>query len=117
VSNLGSTTPLLNESIELPSGVRAGVAYENTLGNDLAYTLASDVIKVFDDNGTRIHLGGEIAYNSSFALRGGYQIGYEAKGLSAGFGVRLGIIQFDYAFVPFLDELGNTHTFALTFNL
>jgi hypothetical protein len=56
-------------------------------------------------------------YESFLALRAGYQIGYDAKGYSAGLGIRYGLLQFDYAFVPFLNDLGNTHTFALTFNL
>ena len=117
VSNLGSMSKLVHDPITLPAGFRGGISYSSALTDDFAATVAGDFLKVIHDNGTRVHLGGEINYRSSLAIRGGYQIGYEAKGLSVGFGVQYSLLQFDYAFVPFLNQLGDTHTFALTFSL
>jgi hypothetical protein len=117
VSNIGSTSALARESTTLPSTLRVGISYSSPMSNEFGCTLASDVLKVLQDDGTRIHLGAEAVYESFLALRVGYQIGYDAKGYSAGLGIRYGLLQFDYAFVPFLNDLGNTHTFALTFNL
>ncbi len=117
LTNIGSMSTLLNEPIALPAGVRWGASFQSSLADNFALTLAGDVLKTFKDNGTRIDLGGEIAYNSFLAFRTGYQFGYDAKGFSAGFGLRYGLVQLDYAFVPFLDQLGDTHTFALTFSL
>ena len=117
VSNIGSMTPFINEAPRLPAALRLGGSFQDDLADRFAFAFASDVIKVFNDDGVRVHLGAEVVYDSHFALRSGYQIGYESKGFSAGFGVHYGIVQLDYAFVPFLDQLGNAHTFALTFNL
>jgi hypothetical protein len=117
VSNIGSTNALSKESTKLPSTLRFGASYSNAVSDEIGFTLASDVLKVSQDYGTRVHLGAEAVYESFLALRAGYQIGYDAKGYSAGLGIRYGLLQFDYAFVPFLNDLGNTHTFALTFNL
>jgi Uncharacterised protein family (UPF0164) len=117
ISNIGSMSTLLNEPIVLPAGVRFGASYQGAATDLFAFTLASDVLKTFKDNGTRIDVGGELAYNSFLAFRTGYQFGYDAKGFSAGFGLRYGLVQLDYAYVPFLDQLGDTHTFALTFSL
>ncbi len=117
ISNIGSTSALASQSTTLPSTLRLGVAYSSDAAGEFGYTFATDLLKVPHDTGTRIHLGAETVYESFLSLRVGYQFGYDAKGYSAGLGIRYGLVQFDYAFVPFLDELGNTHTFALTFNL
>ncbi len=117
IANIGSMSTLLNEAIVLPANVRLGVAFQSTIADNFGLTLASDALKTFKDTGTRIDLGSEVVYNSFLALRAGYQFGYDAKGFSAGFGIHYGLVQVDYAFVPFLDDLGNTHTFALTFSL
>ncbi len=117
ISNIGSMSTLLYEPIVLPAGVRFGASYQGAATELFAFTLASDILKTFKDNGSRIDVGGELAYNSFLAFRAGYQFGYDAKGLSAGFGLRYGLVQLDYAYVPFLDQLGDTHTFALTFSL
>lgn len=117
VTNLGHMTAFVNEAPNLPSAFRFGGVFQDGLADPIVLAIAADVIKVFDDNGVRVHLGVEAIYNSFFALRSGYQIGYDAKGFSAGFGVRYGIVHLDYAYVPFLDQLGSTQSFALTFNL
>ena len=117
VSNLGHMTAFVNEAPKLPSAFRIGGVFQDALAEPIVLELAADVIKVFDDDGVRVHLGVEAVYNNFFALRSGYQIGYDAKGFSAGFGVYYGIVHLDYAFVPFSDQLGNTQTFALTFKL
>jgi hypothetical protein len=117
VSNLGSMSKLVSDPITLPTVFRGGVSFFSPLNDDFSATIASDLLKVVHDNGVRIHAGGEISYRSLLAIRTGYQIGYDAKSFSAGLGVRYSLLQFDYAFVPFSNQLGDTHTFALTFNL
>jgi len=117
ISNIGSTSSLASESTTLPSTFRVGVSYSSTTSGEFGYTIATDILKVPQDTGTRVHVGAETVYESFLSLRAGYQFGYEAKGYSVGLGIRYGLVEFDYAFVPFLDDLGNTHTFALSFNL
>jgi len=117
ISNIGSTSELASESITLPTTFRFGGSYSSDAAGEFGYTFAADILKVPQDTGTRLHIGAETVYEAFLSFRAGYQFGYDAKGYSAGLGVHYGLLQFDYAFVPFLDDLGNTHTFALTFNL
>ena len=117
LSNLGAMSTLLNEAEKLPTAFRCGVAFHNSISDKYEVTVSGDYIKVFRDNGSRVHMGGEITYDKIIALRTGYQFGYEAKNWSTGFGICHGPLRFDYAFVPFMEQLGNTHTFALTFSL
>jgi Uncharacterised protein family (UPF0164) len=116
ISNIGSTSELASTSTSLPSTYRFGAAYSSETTGEFGYTFAADLLKVPQDAGSRFHVGAETVYDSFLSLRAGYQFGYDAKGYSVGLGVRYGLVQIDYAFVPFLDDLGNTHTFALTFN-
>ncbi|HTX17985.1 MAG TPA: PorV/PorQ family protein [Bacteroidota bacterium] len=117
ILNIGSTSKLGTSSVTLPTTFRVGGAYSGLAGEDVGWTIATDLVKVPQDAGARFHLGAEATFESFLALRFGYQIGYDAKTYSAGLGVHYGMLEFDYAFVPFLDELGNTHTFGLTFTL
>ncbi len=115
LSNVGSMNALRYEATSLPTMLRLGGAFHNNLTNEISAVVGADGVKVFKDNGVRIHFGGEASYDNTFALRAGYQFGYDEKGFSAGFGVHYAPIQFDYAYVPFKDNIGTTHTFSLIF--
>ena len=115
--NLGSMSILKNEASKLPTTVRAGLAYASSLTDQIRYTGAVDFLKTIDDSINHIHVGAEATYDSTIAVRMGYQTGYESKSISAGFGVTYGIVTFDYAFVPFTGALNTTHTFSLSFLL
>lgn len=112
--NMGSLNELANESSSLPKTFRAGGAYEIAMEHfDGVFTIASDIVSVTNESTTHLHLGAEFNYHRTFALRIGYQTGYEAKTFSTGVGIRYGILNVDYAFVPFRYDLGTTHTFSL----
>ncbi|MDE3059096.1 MAG: PorV/PorQ family protein [Bacteroidota bacterium] len=117
LSNIGSMNALRYEATTLPTMLRVGAAFHDNVTNEITTVVDGDVMKVFKDDGTRIHLGGEASYDNIVAFRAGYQFGYDAKGFSAGFGVSAfgELVQFDYAYVPFTNDLGSTHTFSLTF--
>jgi hypothetical protein len=115
LSNIGSMNALRYEATMLPTILRFGGAFHNDLTNEISTVVDADAVKTFQDTGTRIHLGGEANYDNTFALRAGYQFGYEEKGFSAGFGVHYAPMQLDYAYVPFKDNIGTTHTFSLIF--
>ncbi|MBI3765215.1 MAG: PorV/PorQ family protein [Ignavibacteriales bacterium] len=114
VTNLGSVNELHDQASALPRSVRAGGAYETKLESlDGIVTLAADVVSLTGEGITHVNLGTEFAYKKLFAFRVGYQTGFEARNISAGVGVRQGLFQVDYAFVPFRYDLGTTHTFSL----
>jgi hypothetical protein len=113
--NLGSLGVLGEESSTLPKMFRAGGAYDlNLEGITSTVTLASDLVSLSGEGRTHLHLGAEIEYRRVAALRLGYQTGYEGKAFSTGIGLRYGMFNFDYAFVPFRYDLGTTHTVSLS---
>jgi hypothetical protein len=71
------------------------------------------------DNTETMNAGAEYAFNQFFYLRGGYNIGYDAAGAAAGFGLKIDTSQtsdlsFDYSWTEF-GFLENIHRIAVGF--
>jgi len=113
-SNLGAMSKLREERTKLPSSIRIGSVYLVTISSlSSTVTLGLDGFKVIADDNVHVHAGGEFDYNRTFAVRLGYQFGYESKGISAGVGIRYNIFKLDYGFTPFSLDIGNTHTVSV----
>ena len=116
INNLGSMNALLRESTKLPTSIRAGIGYEMPADNlDGKLILTSDVVTYTRENKTHLQVGAEFNYKNLFAIRTGYQTGYDAKNFSSGIGIHYSFLQLDYAYVPFRYDLGSTHTISLGF--
>jgi hypothetical protein len=114
VQHLGATNDLVAQKITLPRTLRAGVAYVLPIGApESPWLLSADLVSIRNQE-SHLHVGAEIRPLDMLALRAGYQTGYETRDLSAGFGLQLGRGEFDYAFVPFQEDLGQAHRFSLT---
>ena len=118
-ANVGKGLKFHDKQENLPYTLRGGASLQ--LGNLL---LAADAI--FPRGAERVFAGGaELALrpSDSFAVfgRGGYNSRTAASklggtaGLSAGGGIAIGGLSFDYAWSPFGD-LGQAHRFSLTLN-
>lgn len=114
--NLGSMNGLRKEATKLPADFRLGALYSDLL-NDLnsSFTLGAEVQKYLVAKDTHINFGGEFLYDDLIALRAGYQTGFESKGFTAGLGLKYYNLFFDYAYTPFLLNLGASHTISLKF--
>jgi hypothetical protein len=113
LSNLGSVSELDRQSSKLPTILRLGGAYETSLENvDGSLIFSSDVVSFTGEEKTHVHFGAEFNFKRAFAIRAGYQTGYESKNFSGGVGVHYGVMFLDYAFVPFKYDLGSTHTIS-----
>lgn len=115
VQNFGSTVTIRDESYNLPTTLRLGGAYR------YQKLLAALDIVAFDDSNIeeynlRIHTGGEYEIYENLFLRAGYRFKYESKSFSAGFGYSKRNFRIDYAFLPYSNELDDSHIFSLTFN-
>jgi hypothetical protein len=118
LANLGSMSSLRNEATTLPALFRLGPAYSFDLSNERAVVLtAVDLLYLFPEKRTYLNWGGEVEFDRTVAVRGGYQFGSEGRGLTAGMGLRYGIVRLDYAYAKLSQDLGNTHSFTLGLTL
>jgi hypothetical protein len=117
ISNLGSMSQLKDEATKLPSAIRLGGSYDIFLvGISSKLTVAVDGYKVFDGGKFHANTGAELLYKDFFALRVGYQSGYENKSITAGVGLKYKAFSLDYAFVPYKYSLGSSHTITIGTN-
>lgn len=113
LQNFGFMSKLQEESTELPQTIRLGLAYQlpfQILNGE--FLLATDWMKILD-SASHLSFGLEYNFIKYFALRFGYQTGFEDKGIHAGFGVSLNRYRLDYAYVPFGSDLGNSHRISV----
>lgn len=118
VANLGSMNALRFDKTTLPALVRIGPGYRLTFNEGQMELIgAADYVRIFPESRNYLNTGGEFTFNNAFSARLGYQFGSEGRGLSAGLGVRYGIITFDYSFAKLSADLGDGHTFSLALSL
>lgn len=114
VQHLGATDELVTEKITLPRTLRAGFSYALPLGRESGPWLVNAEVVTIRGQKSHLHTGVEVWPLEVLALRAGYMTGYATRDLSAGFGLSLGRGAFDYAFVPFQEELGQAHRLSFT---
>ena len=86
-----------------PMTLQAGASYGRTV-----WRAAADVVKLKGDTAEG-RLGLEVRPVPTLALRAGWMTGQDAADLTAGAGIAVGRFDFDYAFVPYHDDLGSSH--------
>ena len=97
------------ESTSLPARVTAGISGKLNPRSTTSFNWALDAGKYFE-SGTFIRLGGELNLKEILSLRGGYKRNSEnSSGITAGIGITRNRYRFDYAYLPFDFNLGDTH--------
>jgi hypothetical protein len=113
-SNMGS-----GGAFSLPANVRAGIAVNVVNISEQNLLLAVDAGYAFNAD-PDICAGAEYTIQKIFIVRAGYNFSPNPNnpsgltGISAGAGLNLGPVGFDYAFVPY-GELGTSHRAALRY--
>ncbi|MCH7774538.1 MAG: PorV/PorQ family protein [Bacteroidetes bacterium] len=116
IRNIGSMNALRNKETQLPTDFRLGSAYKFGVESaKLDFIAVAEFQKYLDTDDIHFNLGGDIVYDQIFALRVGYQSGYEAKSFTGGIGLMWGSLRFDYTYMPFSFDLGNANLFSLQF--
>lgn len=111
VQNLGSRIKFIQQADPLPLTYRVGAAMHLF---EWRLQLGADVLKRRDSD-FEFNLGMEYRPIKLMALRAGYSTENDLDdGITAGFGIDIRALHFDYAYVPYGD-LGNTHRMTLTF--
>ena len=109
LKDLGRMSSLNDESTALPTRITGGLSGGFDRETSLAFNWAIDVGKYLN-SGSFVRLGGEMTFHDLLSLRGGYRQNSEnSSGITAGIGIRLNRYTFDYAYLPFDFNLGDTH--------
>ena len=109
VKDVGGMSSLNVESTSLPARVTAGISGSFNPRPTASFNRAFDAGRYFE-SGTFIRLGGELNIKEILSLRGGYKRNSEnSSGITAGIGITRSRYRFDYAYLPFDFNLGDTH--------
>lgn len=107
---IGAELRLKDFSEEATQVYTTGLAYEGlSIGKNISATASIDIEKA-DGSDAKFHGGVEVAFDSTYALRAGY----DRDNFSFGAGLRRGRISFDYAY-KIIDFLEDNHNFAVSF--
>lgn len=112
VTNLGKLGAFRQESSSLPTMLNLGARYGLSF-DEFTVLLAPAFLMRLEPSTPMAALGAEVSYLEMVSLRVGYQSGYDARTLSAGLGVRYGLVGVDYAYVPFSEDLGASHIISV----
>jgi hypothetical protein len=118
LKNLGSSPSFKHvdgaagESFSQPLTMSLGGTYGGSVGSNGAWLVALDGVKLKGED-FELRAGLEVEPTDVFSLRAGWMFGQDAADLTAGAGIAVGSVQFDYAWVPYHDELGASHRFGL----
>ncbi len=115
VQNLGPTMKFIEVPFDPPRFFRAGASYIRSLpGFSSSLGLALDLVLPKDDD-ILVNVGGEWTYNDLLTGRVGYHGGADTQGVTSGIGVHYMGLSVDYAYVPFSEDLGNTHRIGVSY--
>ena len=99
---------------QVPATARFGLSLEPVEG----LTIASDLVKVRDEEGVQFRIGGEMDVPLGNTASGAFRLGIRDGKFTGGVGFTLSRVTFDYAYViereSFLDE---NHRFSISFDL
>jgi hypothetical protein len=116
LQHLGSMSKFASESPKLPTTLRGGAAYEHDLGKAGVLMVVAEAQAV-RDNTPQFKTGIEYRAPEYAALRIGWVEGLEAQNVSFGLGLFIKHFRLDYAFIPYRENLGEGHRFALNFDI
>lgn len=107
---IGQKLKLDTEEYELPASYRLGVSYKLD-----KFLPVLDFVR--EDGQNHLHGGMEYNFMQMFYLRAGYRTNYDARDLSAGLGFTHRNFRVDYAYLPYSENLDDSHLINLTFSL
>ncbi|HJT23877.1 MAG TPA: fibronectin type III domain-containing protein, partial [bacterium] len=112
ILNVGQNVQFISAADPLPTTARLGLAYQ-------VLDIPHHSLLLSADNGYQLgsqayigSAGAEYWYDKTLALRVGYTGDAYQQHMTAGVGVNVDIVEFDYAYAP-MGTLGDTHRFSL----
>jgi hypothetical protein len=114
--NLGSSAAYPIDGagpVDLPSAVQGGFSYGRVLAPGLDLRGAVETRVTRGRSGVAM-IGGELSSPAGAALRLGFRVNDSSTSFSVGAGYARNVLRLDYAFVPSLLDLGDTHRVSFT---
>ena len=113
LANLGKMAVLQEVATPLPLILRSGLVYHLPFQFLQGGHLLSADVQYVKDEHLYLRAGSEWNMVQYLSLRGGLIYFKDGLRVSAGLGIKYSGFQLDYAFVPFMDDLGNSHRFSV----
>ena len=113
VQNIGPTMKFIDDEFDLPTTVQGGARYAIPMAGG-EFLAAAEIRKVRGDD-AGLNLGTSYEYREMASLRVGYKSGLDSEDVSFGLGFRHNRVRVDYAFVPYGNDLGDTHRVGLAY--
>jgi hypothetical protein len=114
VQNVGPSMKFIDDEFDLPTTVQGGARYAVPMAAG-EFMVVAEVRKVRGDD-AGLDLGTSYEYREMAALRFGYKSGLDSEDVSFGLGFRKHRVRLDYAFVPYGNDLGDTHRVGLGYS-
>jgi hypothetical protein len=107
------------QKLTLPTTLRAGVSFSDSLKGRMSYTAAADIVYNFDQKLLMIPLGMEMRIVPQLALRLGLPLFHPTDFFTMGIGLKLDNLLYDVSFIPmhFGDDVSIKWTMGLTYEL
>ncbi|MCE5270596.1 PorV/PorQ family protein [bacterium] len=116
VRNLGTQLKYENKGYDAPREVAVGASYHKGLPWARgAATVTAEIVRP-NDNDARLAFGAEYGWREMLYGRVGYRSGLNNEDMSFGFGIVYMQLRFDYAFVPYVEGLGDSHRFSFNYS-
>jgi len=100
------------DAVPQPLTVAGGASYAALAGT--VPWLVSGELSQLKGEDVEARAGLEVRPATALALRAGWMFGQDAADFTAGAGITMRNVTFDYAFVPYHDDLGSSHRAGLT---
>jgi hypothetical protein len=118
MQNLGPSAHYTIDGVEganvvLPAAIQGGMSWTHPMSRGMSLTGSLEGRFTTGRSGIGM-VGAELASPVGAALRAGFRANDDAQNVSFGVGYLREGVGFDYAFVPYRYELGDTHRFAFT---
>jgi hypothetical protein len=117
ISQSGPGDLVGGEAFSLPVAVQGGVTFRpewNVFQGGVEVALEARQV---NDGTFSTHVGARYAYRDLAALSVGYRSGLDTEDVSFGLQLKREKLRVGYAFVPFSDDLGNSHRLSLGYHM
>ncbi len=115
VRNIGPSLTFISEPFDPPLNVRGGVAYRVYVPSAESNLVLSFDFESMRGGETRSYIGGEWYYGEYITGRVGITPNSDSQDFTTGFGAHYRSFIVDYGYIPYTNDLGNSHRIGVTY--